>query len=268
MTALPNDNNPTETPTPAPSTTLPSAFDILLFSATLTKRHAGELYGFAGYLFFPLLLLFGVQGLTGTVGLIASGAVNALIVGLSCWSAAAIMTTISYRTTHPDKTPDPRSVGTHALRVLPWLAATALLSGIIQLAGYVLLIVPGIIASIFLTFAAEEVVLAGHGPLAALAASRERVQKQFLPIAGRLLTIVLLAIILYTVFGSILVSLASALTNGTLQSLMIGQTPLWLDILLFVLQILLFPVIVTAHTVLYLSAGSAPTSKETAEKQS
>ncbi|MEK9155607.1 MAG: hypothetical protein AAB839_03070 [Patescibacteria group bacterium] len=254
MTASPNDNPP-DSPENVTGE-IPGAFDILLYSLTLTKRFAGELYGFAGYLFFPLLLLFGIQGLTGVVGDIASAVVNVLFVALSCWATAAMMTPISYRTTHPKKAPDPRSVGTHAMSVLSWLLIAVFLSALIQFAGYILLIIPGIIATVLLTFTSEEVVLGGHGPISALAASRARVQANFWPIAWRLLAIVLAFVIVYTAVGSAIVSIGSSLTDTPLESLLLEHTPLWLDVLLTVVQIIILPPMIAAHTVLYLSTNS------------
>jgi hypothetical protein len=269
MTASTNDNapetKPNEPPEPtntSPFHTLPSAFDILLFGATLTKRHANELYGYVSYLLFPLLLLLGVQGLTGTVGQISILFVNILFAVISCWATAAIMITISYRTSHPEKTPDPRSVGAHALRLLGWLVIAVSLSSLIQIAGYILLIVPGIITTILLTFTSQEIVLAGHGPLSALAASRARVQPHFFAVAWRLLAIALSFGIIYSIVGGALVLVGSLFTGASISSIWWQQAPVWLDTLLTLLQVALLPPMVCAHTVLYLSVNSGKVAEK------
>lgn len=235
---------------------LPSAFEFLLYSFTLTKRYAADVYGFAAYLLFPMILYVGVRGMTGLVGEIAISVVNVLFILISCWATAAIVTLTSMRALHPKKDPDPRSVGMYAVSVLSTLTFTLVLSTLIQAAGY-LLIVPGVIATVLFTFAVQEVVLRGHGPLSALAASRARVQPQFFAIAWRLLALGVTALIVYlaVVIGALLLA-SFALGVGLLD--LANSTPLWLDALISLLQIAFLPPLVIAHTVLYLASDSAP----------
>lgn len=257
MTASANDKAPDEhNENPDAKAALPSAFDILLYSATLTKRHASDVYGFTAYLLFPLILYFGVQGVPGTLGLSAQSVVNVLSIALSCWAAAAISTLVSLKSAHPKKEHDPRSIGAHAASILGTLLLAALLSGIIQAAGYFLFIVPGIIATILFTFTLEEVVLRGHGPISALAASKARVQHQIFAIGWRLLAIVFTFLALYSIVGACIVFLGS-LATGIDPATFAIQTPLWADALLKILEIALLPPVIIAHTVLYLS--TAPT---------
>ena len=256
MTASASDNTPDEHGEKPNDKALPSAFDILLFSITLTKRHASDVYGFTAYLLFPLILYFGVQGIPGTLGIGAQSVVNILSIALSCWAAAAISTLVSLKSAHPKKEHDPRSIGTHATSVLGTLLLATLLSGIIQAAGYFLLIVPGIIATILFAFTLEEVVLRGHGPISALAASKARVQHQMLAVGWRLLAIALAFLIVYFIIGAGIIVLGSLTTSVSLTALAV-QTPLWVDALLKILEIALLPPVIIAHTVLYLS--TAPT---------
>lgn len=242
---------------------LPSSFEFLLYSLTLTKRYASDVYGFAAYLLFPMILYVGVRGMTGTAGEIAISAINILFILLSSWAIAAIVTLTSMRAMHPKKDPDPRSVGMYAVSVLGTLVFTMLLSVLIQAAGYLLFVVPGIIATVLFTFAIQEVVLRGHGPLSALAASRARVQPQFLSIAWRLLVLGVTGLFAYLVVIAAALYLASfALGIDVLQ--LANSTPLWLDALISLLQIAFLPPLVIAHTVLYLASDSAPTAPSVA----
>lgn len=235
---------------------LPSAFEFLLYSFTLTKRYASDVYGFAAYLLFPMILYVGVRGMTGLAGEIAMSAVNVLFILISCWATAAIVTLTSMRAMHPKKDPDPRSVGMYALSVLSTLLFAMVLSTLIQAAGY-LLIIPGIIASVLFTFTLQEVVLRGHGPLSALAASRARVQPHFFSIAWRLLALGITVLVAYLVVVAVALYVASfALGVGVLN--LANSTPLWLDALISLLQIAFLPPLVIAHTILYLASDSAP----------
>lgn len=259
MTASSDKNNDANKDEPG----LPSAFEFLLYSFTLTKRYASDVYGFAAYLLFPMILYVGVRGMTGVAGEIAMSAVNVLFILLSGWAIAAIVTLTSMRAMHPKKDPDPRSVGMYALSVLSALAFTMLLSVLIQAAGYLLFVVPGIVASVLFTFAAQEVVLRGHGPLSALAASRARVQPQFFPIAWRLLVLGITVLFAYlVVVAAALYTASFALSIDVLQ--LANSTPLWLDALISLLQIAFLPPLVIAHTVLYLASDPAPTATSAA----
>ena len=241
---------------------LPSAFEFLLYSFTLTKRYASDVYGFAAYLLFPMILYVGVRGMTGMAGEIAMSVVNVLFILLSGWATAAIVTLTSMRAMHPKKDPDPRSVGMYAVSVLSTLTFTMFLSILIQAAGYLLIIVPGIVATVLFTFAVQEVVLRGHGPLSALAASRARVQPQFFPIAWRLLALGITAVLAYLMVVAIALYTASfALGIDVLQ--LANSTPLWLDALISLLQIAFLPPLVIAHTVLYLASDPAPVATPT-----
>lgn len=234
---------------------LPGAFEILLYSLTLTKRYAHDVYGFAAYLLFPIILTFGTQNISGTFGDVLAALINVLLILITCWVQATIITTVSMRTAHAKKDPDPRSIGLYATSILGTLVLTALLSGLLQFAGYILFIIPGILATVLFTFAPQEVVLHGAGPLSALAASRAKVQPQFFAVFWRLVVLIAATVGTYLLTVSLifaLVSLGSGIDTATLAS----ATPSWLDAVLTVLQIVFLPPFILGHTVLYLSLNA------------
>lgn len=239
---------------------LPGAFEILLYSLTLTKRYAHDVYGFAAYLLFPIILTFGTQHVSGIFGDVLAAGVNVLLILITCWIQATIITTVSMRTAHPKKDPDPRSVGLYATSILGTLVLTMLLSGLIQFAGYILFIVPGIIATVLFAFASQEVVLHGTGPLSALAASRAKVQPQFFPVLWRLFAITIATVGAY--FGTIVFLLALvSLATGADPVTLANSTPAWLDAILTVLQIVFLPPFIIGQTVLYLSLNESEKSE-------
>lgn len=261
MTASNEPKEPTVTDK-KPIEALPGAFEILLYSLTLTKRYAQDVYGFAAYLLFPIILTFGTQNISGTFGDVLAALVNVLIVLMTCWIQATIMITMSMRTSHPKKDPDPRSIGLYATSILGTLVLTVLLSSLLQFAGYLLLIVPGILATVLFAFAPQEVVLHGAGPLSALAASRAKVQPRFFAVLWRLFLLTATTVGTYLVTVSLiltLVSLASGIDAGTLAN----TTPAWLDAILTVLQIVFLPPFIIGHTVLYLSLNEPEKDSET-----
>ncbi len=252
MTASANDN-PTETP--AEKKDPPRAFDILLYAAVLTKRHAADIYGFTAYLLFPLLLFLGVRNIPGTVGTVSVIVVNALALVIFWWACASICTLVSIKTAHPKKDHDMRSVGMHAADIVKTLLLTVLLSSLLQAAGFILFIIPGILATILLTFAFEEVVLRGAGPLSALAASKARVQGNIRSVGWQLLIIFVAALLIYTALGSGILLFIAGIFHTDVAVLLSNTPPLWAEAILSILQIALIPPVVIAHTVLYLSTG-------------
>lgn len=263
MTALPSDSLPSASPEK-----LPGAFELLFYSLVLTKRYASDLYGFIAYLLFPMILLFGVQNIPGTLGTIVSALANVFFIFVLCWCIAAITTTVSLGSSHAKKTHDPRSIGMHATSVTGALVITLLLSGLMQLAGYVLLIIPGIILAVLFTFAREEVILRGAKPLDALTTSKNKVQQQFLAITWRLFTIMGSWIVVYTI-GTLLILNIGAWATSTSTLSLLTTAPLWLDTLFDVLLIAMLPPLIVAHTVLYVAADPTiePAPKESVPKK-
>lgn len=234
---------------------LPGAFEILLYSLTLTKQYAHDVYGFAAYLLFPIILTFGTQNISGTFGDVLAALINVLLILTTCWVQATIITTVSMRTAHAKKDPDPRSIGLYATSILGTLVLTALLSGLLQFAGYILFIIPGILATVLFTFAPQEVALHGAGPLSALAASRAKVQPQFFPVLWRLVVLTAATVGTYLLTVSLVLALAS-LGSGIDSATLASSTPSWLDAMLTVLQIVFLPPFILGHTVLYLSLNA------------
>lgn len=253
MTAPLNDK-----PAESALSEIPSAFDILVYSATLTRRLASDTYGFTAYLLFPLILSFGIQGIPGSIGMFANVVVNTLFVLTLCWVISSIITTVSLRAGHPKKEHDPRSIGIHSWNVLGSFIGASVLFGILLFAGSILFIIPGIIVAVLFTFTAQEIVLRGQGPLSALASSKRKVQHQFLTIAWRLFAIIAIAVLLYTALGTAVLSTGAWASGTPLATLLISKTPLWLDAALTLLQIAIIPPVVIAHTVLYIATDPEP----------
>jgi hypothetical protein len=166
---------------------------------------------------------------------------------------------------HPKKDPDPRSIGLYAVTTLGTFTFTLLLSGLLQFAGLLLLVLPGVILGILFTFVPECVVLRGCGPLSALATSRKIVQPQFFSILWRLF--VLKGSVLGAYFlAVILILLGINITTGLDVLTLATTTPTWLDAILAVVQIAFLPPIIVGHTMLFLSLSEPEEPKETDKK--
>lgn len=80
---------------------------------------------------------------------------------------------------------------------------TSLLAGIIATFGYILLIIPGIIFSIWFSFATFVVVVEGKGVIESLKESKALVSGYFWPVLGRLIVFGILAFVIQLVVGFI-----------------------------------------------------------------
>ena len=235
---------------------LPSVASIIIEAIKLVGKHAGEYYGFAGWLLVPLLLSIGAYATGGSVGSLLLNIASAGNFMLIMWClAASILLTAAY-TLHPDRTVDPRHLSMIAWERTFGLVITLFAGAILQLAGLFLLIIPGLIIGTYLTFASQEAVLHNHTFLRGLAASRELVRGRLGAILFRTLGLAAVAIIVSVAAGTIIVSVASAFDVLDPASLMTTLPPLWLQTLLSLIEIAIFPVLTAAHSLLYLAAKS------------
>ncbi|KKW28216.1 MAG: hypothetical protein UY72_C0080G0004 [Candidatus Uhrbacteria bacterium GW2011_GWD2_52_7] len=124
---------------------LPSVASIIIEAIKLVGKHAGEYYGFAGWLLVPLLLSIGAYATGGSVGSLLLNIASAGNFMLIMWClAASILLTAAY-TLHPDRTVDPRHLSMIAWERTFGLVITLFAGAILQLAGLFLLIIPGLI---------------------------------------------------------------------------------------------------------------------------
>lgn len=233
---------------------LPSVASLLTEACKLVGKHAGEYYGYAGWLLVPLLLSIAAYATGGSVGSFLLNIASASYFMLIMWCFAATILLTAAHILHPDRTIDPRH-----LSVLAWertfgLVTTLLAAAVLEFAGLLLLIIPGLIIGAYLSFAGQEAVLHNHTFLRGLAASRELVRGRVAAILIRTIGITGIVLAVYVLAGTAIVSAASALNLLDPASLMTSIPPLWLQTSLSLLEITLFPVIVTAHSVLYLAA--------------
>lgn len=231
---------------------MPSALSLLAHATKLVAKHASEYYGFAGWLLVPLLFVVGAYATGGHVGFVLLNLANAGFFMLLLWSFAAMMWLTAAHVVYPNRAVDIRHVSAIAWERTFGLATAVFAASILELAG-LLLIVPGIIIAVYLTFVAQEAVLHNHPFLHALAASRDLVKGRFWMIFGRVFGLAGLTVTAYVLIGVGIIGLCSALGVFSPTDLLTSPAPLWLEMLLNVIELSLLPIVFTAHTLLYLS---------------
>ncbi len=108
-----------------------------------------------------------------------------------------------------------------ALRVAPLLLLTSLVTGLLTFGGYILLIIPGLIMTLFTAFAAYETIINKRGPFAAIAQSARLVGSNFGLVLGRVLLLFAVSLIIPIFLQNltniesvkVFVSILSALVN-------------------------------------------------------
>lgn len=230
-----------------------SVLGILGATLKLIKARSSELYGYAAWLLFPLLI-FVVANASGSTGnMVLSAIGNAGFALLATWVTAATIITTAFYSVHTKHEADPRHVSTHAWKLVVPLLIVQILVGVLQFAGFLLFIVPGLIAMTFFAFSAQEVVLNNRRHFRALTASRELSRGRFMFVASRWFGIVLAFLLALFGVTTIILAIAGTAMGVDALSSLAEQPPLWLDMLLSVVQIALFPPLIVAQTLLYLT---------------
>ncbi|MCR4312104.1 MAG: hypothetical protein NUV56_02355 [Candidatus Uhrbacteria bacterium] len=231
---------------------LPSLTSLIVEAVRLVGKHAGEYYGFAGWLLVPLLLSVGAYATGGSLGILILNIANAATFMLVMWLLAACILLTAAHVMHPERTVDPRHLSRISWERTFGLVVTLLAAAVLELFGIIALVVPGLIISVYLSFASQEAILHNHTFLRGLAASRDRVKGRFFAVFFRVVGLTAFAAVGYVMIGSLVVSIASTLGIMTPNDLLTAP-PLWFATLLGLIEIAALPILITAHTLLYLS---------------
>ncbi len=246
----------TVSPEPAAEnkSTLPSLTSILIEAIKLVGQHASEYYGYAGWLLVPLLLSVAAYATGGAVGNFLLNLANAGNILLLMWCLAASILLTTALLVHVERTVDPRHLSLLAWERLFGLVITLFAAAVLEFAGLLLLIIPGLIIGAYLTFASQEAVLHNHTFLRGLAASRDLVKGRVAAVFLRTFGLAAVAIVFYLAVATLVVALASAFAILDPKELITSLPPLWLQTFLSLVEIAMFPFLVAAHTLLYLAA--------------
>lgn len=237
---------------PEAKTSLPSVSTLISSSYNFLKAppHASVLFGFAGWLFIPVLLSLGATFLDPNIGDVLDLISGILLFGLSLWATAAIIIVVT-GLVRPDLAPKDAvtSVSELAWRRAGTLLWVGVLTGLLQFFGFLLLIIPGILFTVWFAFAEVEAVLSGAGTFSSLEQSRERTRGHFWAVLWRLLAFSVLIVV------SLSVILMPFLILGGITDplVIITAPPAWLNALLSGIEILLMPLILTYELHLYFS---------------
>ncbi len=235
---------------------LPSFGQLVHGTVTLFRANAGALLGYAGWLLLPLAAHVVIRVTFGATQV--ADIADAVVEGAAVVVTLLIMTTIALSTplylakpgSAADRAADLEYVRAAAKQLLAPVFFAYLLAGVAVLFGAVLLVVPGIIFSVWFAFAGLAATFDGARGLNALYASKQLVRGRFWPVFGRLLGFKLVLLAIYVAIGGVILAAFGYAPTGEAA---LAPPPLGAEILLSVLQAVLLPVVVLFHTLLYLA---------------
>ncbi len=134
----------------------------------------------------------------GTFGILALVAAIIYLIGM-IWGIAAIVNRVN-------KLDQPKTLGQSFAAAKPFIwpmIITGIMAGILTLIGFILVIIPGIIVAVWLSFSMYIVVVEGKSGADALKASKSYVEGYWWPVFGRLIVIGLIVGIIAVIAGNI-----------------------------------------------------------------
>ncbi len=234
---------------PAPKS-VPSIGSLLSETTTFLFSNSGLLYGYAAWLLIPVVIILGASFLGQTVNDAVSFIGGIALFALSLWATAAMTLAIA-ALKRPDLLPKDAqgSLSQIAWQRAPTLMWISILTGGMEIFGFLLFIIPGILLTVWFTFAETEAVLTGAGTFLSLDQSRQRVRGNFWRI---LLSFLVLWILLFAMVFIIFIPIlfVSGVTDA---NTILIDSPAWMNAIFSCLEIFIMPITLTYTLHLYFS---------------
>ncbi len=128
----------------------------------------------------------------------------------------------------------------------------SLLQALIMLGGFLLVIIPGIVFTVWFAYAQEAVIIDNKRGIEALTASRQLSKGRFFTVLWYTISIPLLIFGLYLIFASGLTGIIAALLKTPLDIIVSENPPLWIDMVFSVGIIFVMPLMLIYSVMTYL----------------
>ncbi len=236
---------------PLPATP-PSFFTLLAQSGRVCRRHASILFGYAGWLLLPLVahvilrVTFGSDQTSQYIDIAVT--VISAIVTIGVYNLIALSVPLFTAKKYDEA--EAAALPARAQKLILPVFFVLFLSSIASIMGFALLILPGIIVSVWLAFAGLATLFDHTRGVASLVRSRDLVRGRFWSIFWRIFGIQAITLVVY----GIIMSLALLATGNSLLTVdILAPLPLSVDIVASVTEIALLPLIIVYNTLLYLA---------------
>lgn len=233
-----------------------SVIDALQLSARVYQKRSALFIGFSAWLFLPIGIIFLSQLFLGeTVAgdvIVVVANVGLLLMSLWVWIVGIVIA--AYDLT--DKPIDASKISGSAWRILGPVTGIALVVGIVQLAGFAFLILPGVLFLVWYAFAPHERILTTkQGVVSTLSASRDLSRGKFWPVLWRLTAGPVILLAFYLAISSLVVGIFAAISGFSLDPEV--PLPIGIQTLGSMVDVLYAPLFVIYSTVIYLDLKRA-----------
>ena len=229
---------------------MPSVLALLQLTWRLYKENVSLLLGYSAWILVPYIFLIVVEMTPIPSGI--ETAVQTILyllqILLIVWATNAMIVVTFAAIRKKEIKLD--VLGGKAWRLVPPGIVVAVLNTLIILGGLLLLLIPGLIFSVWYGFSQMEVVLHKKRGWQALAASQTLVHGRFWPVAWRLVAGPVILLLGYVFIVAILI--ATTLFTVSPEAALIAQPTLWQEVIASILDMLALPLFVIYSTLVYL----------------
>jgi hypothetical protein len=215
------------------------------------RQERALLLGYSAWILVPYVGILFLETAVpeASLGKAAIFVLTIMQAALVVWAVIAIMI-LTWAATKK-KTVRLDAVGRRAWQRAPVFILVQVVNSLIVIGGSLLLLIPGFMFWVWYAFSAQELVLHKQHGLVALSASRNLVRGRFWPVAWRLIGGHTFLVLAYLFLTGALVGLASIFIEGPITPLNPEEMPLWLEVLVNIIEIVFLPLVVVFSTILY-----------------
>lgn len=226
-----------------------SVLELLQLTMTIFRRNAGLYIGYSAWLLIPSAAIYGALALLPdqSFWITIVGQIVIVILGIWIW---IMLTSITAKIIGREKINTEHLSRQAWLRIWP-VALVGLIVVVVELVGFLLFIIPGIILMVWYAFAQIDVVLSDRRGLATLAASREMTRHRFWSVLWRMIGGPLGIGVGYLVLSTALISLVEWLATGAV-TIFTATPSLAASMLGLITDTLIIPVFVIYMALVYL----------------
>ncbi len=235
-----------------------STIELVRLSLKDYKQEAATLIGYSTWILLPFaaFVLLSLLPLSPIVQLLAFVLMVAELFFVIWVMITIALHAFAHIHGHPKNT-DELSAKARAL-MAPMLSVV-LLQLLILIGGFFLLVIPMFIFAIWFGMSQFMVVFEGKRGLDALSASHTLVKGRFWASATLIVGGPLIIMLIYSIILSLIVTIISALQRVDTVELLLGELPLWVNILEAIGEVLLLPLLMVYFTYVYLELKNTHT---------
>ena len=234
---------------------LKGALVILSESWWIYKERFNDLLGYSAWMLLPYLgiaamyFLLSVDQLLSWTYLPIYIILIIIQIAVALWATNALILFIN-ELLNGNKEPESDKITEKAWQLIMPLVIVGLLQTIVILGGFLLLIIPGIIFSVWYVFAQISVVLDNKRGMASLSFSKSLVNGRFWQILHRIAVGPIIIVAVYLTVISIIFAIGYALGAETPTEEMV-MVPAWMDVVENIADVLFLPMFMAYWTILY-----------------